>query len=268
MKQVQAVVFDWAGTLIDPGSCAPAGVFTEVFAREGVEVTLAEAREPMGRAKRDHIAAMAAMPRVAEAWAKAHDGKRCTEQDIDRMYEAFLPLQLEAIDTYSDLVPGAAEAVAKLREQGIKTGSSTGYTRPLTQRCVDAAAKAGLTVDSCLCFDDVPKGRPAPWMLFANMQNLGVYPPANVVKVDDTIVGLEAAHNAGCWAVGVVRSGNELGLTEAQIAELPAEELKRRLQAGHKRMKEAGAHYTIDSVVDLTPVIEQINARLANGEKP
>ena len=56
--RIRLVIFDLAGTTIDFGSRAPAGVFVEVFAREGVTVADAEARVPMGMHKRDHIREM------------------------------------------------------------------------------------------------------------------------------------------------------------------------------------------------------------------
>jgi len=45
---LQAVIFDFVGAVIDYGSCAPAATFVEVFRRFGVEITAAEAREPLG----------------------------------------------------------------------------------------------------------------------------------------------------------------------------------------------------------------------------
>jgi phosphonoacetaldehyde hydrolase len=48
MTQFKAVVFDWAGTVVDFGSFAPMGVFVEAFAEFGVEVSVAQARAPMG----------------------------------------------------------------------------------------------------------------------------------------------------------------------------------------------------------------------------
>ena len=38
MTRFKAVVFDWAGTVIDFGSFAPMGVFVKAFAQFGVEV--------------------------------------------------------------------------------------------------------------------------------------------------------------------------------------------------------------------------------------
>ena len=65
---VRAVAFDWAGTMVDFGSRAPVTAFLEIFRASGVEITEAEAREPMGRGKFDHIATITRMPRVAAAW--------------------------------------------------------------------------------------------------------------------------------------------------------------------------------------------------------
>ena len=62
MKHVKAVIFDWAGTVVDYGSLAPMGAFVETFAEFGVEISIDEARGPMGMAKRPHIAALTATP--------------------------------------------------------------------------------------------------------------------------------------------------------------------------------------------------------------
>src|SRR6187431_2008097 len=103
LEHLTAVVFDWAGTTVDHGSLAPAIVFQEVFRRHGVNITLAHAREPMGMAKREHIAAIAAMPEIASAWQRA---KRSSFQvsDIDALYEEFLPLQQQVLADHSQVI--------------------------------------------------------------------------------------------------------------------------------------------------------------------
>src|SRR3569623_1258838 len=87
--RLQALVFDWAGTIIDYGSRAPFAVFRQVFANHGVQITTAEAREPMGKAKRAQIEAGLAMPRVAQLWRDKH-GRAHTSADIDTLYAEFL----------------------------------------------------------------------------------------------------------------------------------------------------------------------------------
>src|SRR5262245_21320036 len=101
-----------------------------------------QAREPMGMAKRDHIAAIAAMPQVAAAW-KEKRGTPFQTSDLDALYDEFLPLQLGILGQYSDLISGVSEAVATCRRMGLKIGSSTGYTRVLMEIVSSAAAAQG-----------------------------------------------------------------------------------------------------------------------------
>jgi phosphonoacetaldehyde hydrolase len=93
-RHLRAAVFDWAGTMVDHGSLAPMGVFVEAFARFGIDISIDEARGPMGMAKRPHVAALMSLPRVAGAWREKH-GRSPTEADIDAVYEVFVPMNVE-----------------------------------------------------------------------------------------------------------------------------------------------------------------------------
>ncbi|MEP4803103.1 MAG: hypothetical protein ABJZ69_01755, partial [Hyphomicrobiales bacterium] len=95
----KAVIFDWAGTMIDFGSFAPMGVFVEVFSDFGLEVTIDEARAPMGMAKRDHIQEMLKQPRIAQLWLDVN-GVPATTKDIDAIYAAFVPKNEEVVKKY------------------------------------------------------------------------------------------------------------------------------------------------------------------------
>ena len=203
---IRAILFDWAGTTVDHGSRAPVEVFLEVFRRAGVEVSAAEVRGPMGRAKRDHIEALLALPRVAEAWYATH-GRLPGPADVDRLYADFLPLQGAVLKRHGDVIAGVPEVVAECRSRGIKIGATTGYTRALMEVAAPLARAGGFEPDVIVCADDVPRGRPAPWMIFRAAERLDVYPMSDVVVVDDTPVGIEAGLNAGAWTVAVTRTG-------------------------------------------------------------
>ena len=71
-SHLQAVVFDWAGTIIDFGSCAPMGAFVELFRKFDIELSIDDARGPMGMAKWDHIQALGRLPHVAAQWQARH----------------------------------------------------------------------------------------------------------------------------------------------------------------------------------------------------
>lgn len=264
---VTAVVFDWAGTMIDFGSLAPVRAFIRLFADNGVTLSEAEARGPMGVEKRQHIAQLLAMPRVAEAW-QAVQGSLASEGDIDRLYAAFIPMQTAVIAECSELIPGAAETMAFLQDSDIRVGANTGYARDMIGEMVKRAAEQGYQPDSCVCATDVPRGRPFPHMLWQNLQELEVEAVQSVVKVDDTVAGIEEGLNAGCWTVAVAVSGNEVGLDLQQWDELSEAEQDVRRNLACARLQQAGAHYVIDSVAELPAVIDDIEVRLSEGEQP
>ena len=267
MRHVKAVIFDWAGTVVDWGSLAPMGAFVETFAEFGVALSIEEARGPMGMAKRPHIAALMALPRVARAWAERH-GAAPGEADIDAVYDRFVPKNVAVAAKLSSLIPGVADTVAALRGEGLKIGSTTGYTREIMAEITPGAAAGGFVPDSLVCTGDTAEGRPTPLMIYRALLDLGVWPAWSVVKVDDTEVGIAEGLNAGCWTVGVAVSGNVFGLSKADTDALEAADFARRRDAAAATLTAAGAHFVVDSVADLLPVMAAIEGRLARGERP
>ncbi|MEW4561993.1 phosphonoacetaldehyde hydrolase [Bremerella sp. JC770] len=251
------VIFDWAGTMIDFGCQAPVEVLLALFQQRGVPVSTAQARQPMGAAKRDHIAAILAMPEVAARWAAKH-GAPPVEADVDAIYADFLPLQKQILSQHAAAIPGAVEVLTQLHEQGIQTGSTTGYTRELMEVLLPFATRQGVTPDFVLTSDEVPHGRPAPDMIQKIMSLSGIADPAHVVKVDDTPVGIAAGKRAGCITVGLAASGNELGLTQAEFEALSPEEREARLAPIRAIFQEAEADFVIDTIADLPSILAQI----------
>jgi phosphonoacetaldehyde hydrolase len=244
------VVFDWAGTTVDYGCFAPVAAFVDAFASRGVEVTRTEARGPMGLHKRDHIRAMLQMPQVAERWRRTH-ARDWDDSDVEDLYRRFIPLQLEVIDEHSRLVAGVVECVAELRRLGIRIGATTGYFREAAERVYRAARKQGFVPDHCICAGETPAGRPAPWMMFRTMEALGVYPPAAVLKIGDTVPDIAEGLHAGAWSVGVTQTSSEVGCTEDELETLPAAEREAKLASARQKLLAAGAHWVIPSVADL-----------------
>jgi phosphonoacetaldehyde hydrolase len=267
MGKLQAVVFDWAGTMVDHGSLAPMGVFVKTFAQFGVEISVDEARGPMGMAKRDHISALIHAPRIAAAWQAKH-GAPAGEADIDAIYDLFVPMNESVIGDYATLIDGAVEAVREVRARGMKVGSTTGYTHGIMDRLLPLAAAQDYVPDSVVCTGDTAAGRPAPLMMYRSFLELGVWPAWTVVKVDDTEVGIAEGLNAGCWTVGVAVTGNVFGLTPAESDALSPENFAMRRAAACGSLTRAGAHFVIDGVADLPEILDEIEGALARGERP
>lgn len=264
---VRAVIFDISGTVLDYGSRGPVAALVELFARHGLNISTAEARLPMGSHKRDHIKALLADATISSRWKKAH-GLRPDEAVLNQLYAEFVPLQSEVVKQYCDVIPGVPTVMKELRRRNIKVANTTGFASSMIKDLIPLAAKGGYAPDLWVCPDDVGQGRPAPWMIFHAARKLGVYPPRTFVKVGDTPTDAAEGHAAGAWVVSVVRSGNEVGLGEAELKALPTEERENRLRTAQARLAACGPHYLIDSVADLIPVIDAISVRIARGENP
>jgi phosphonoacetaldehyde hydrolase len=264
---LRAVVLDWAGTTQDFGSLAPVGAFVEVFARFGIPISVAQARGPMGIYKLDHIRAIVAEPSVAAAWERVH-GSPCAEGDVMAMYEALVPIQEDVLPRYGRLIPGTVQAIAEIRARGYKIASTTGYPRSVGGIAAREAARQGYVPDVIVCADEVPAGRPEPWMLLRAMEALRVFPPHAVVKVGDTKADIEEGLNAGAWTVGVTRTGNYVGLAEDELARLATSDRDARINDAGEILRAQGAHYLIESIAELPAVLDEIEGCLARGERP
>lgn len=265
--RVQAVVFDWAGTTVDHGSLAPIRVLQKIFADRGIEITEEESRRDMGVLKKDHIRALLGMPRIAGEWEKRYQ-RAPGESEVESLFADFIPQQMACLTECSNVIAGVSGAVQRLRDRGLKIGSTTGYTRPLLEVLLPHAASQGYAPDCALCPDDVGAGRPAPWMMYESAVRMKIYPLEAVVKVGDTISDVEEGLNAGAWTVGVTQTGNMIGVTEEQWRALPQGERSVRLQQARRKFLEAGAHYVIDTLAAIHDVVDQIGTRLQAGEQP
>ena len=251
----EAVIFDWAGTTVDYGCFAPVQAFMEIFKEYGITPTMEETRKPMGMLKWDHIKTMLSMERIRDEFKRIH-GRDFTDKDVDEMHEKFAASLMKILDQFSDPKDYVVETVAKLREAGLKIGSTTGYTDAMMDIVTKEAAKDGYEPDCWFSPDSTGHmGRPYPYMIFKNMEALQITGVDKVMKVGDTLSDIREGKNAGVFTVGIIEGSSEMGLTKAEYEALTAEEKEAKVQAVTKRYMDAGA----DAVVqDIRGVLELI----------
>lgn len=261
MKKIECIIMDWAGTAVDYGCFAPVAAFMKAFAEKGFSIDVKQTRKPMGLPKIQHIRELLTMPEVNEQFISRYQRSWAEEDvvELNRLFEEYLFASLEE---YTDPIPGVIPTLEKLRTEGLKIGSTTGYTREMMDVVLPAALAKGYCVDYCAAPNFLPAGRPAPYMIFENMIKLGVPCLDTVVKVGDTIADIKEGVNAKVWSVGVILGSNEMGLTEEETDNLTADELEDRMVEVRNRMLEAGASYVIRNIEELPALIQTINLKM------
>ena len=251
---IPAVILDWAGTTVDQGCMAPVLALQTVLRRQGIPASTEELRLDMGLPKRDHLRSILSHHGMIEL--------------TDALYPELERELLVQVAARTELIPGVADVVAWLRAEGIAIGTTTGYSRGMMERIIPAAAAQGYAPDTIVTPDEVPAGRPAPFMMYANALRLGVWPLSRLVKVGDTPSDIAEGRNAGAWTIGVALTGNALGLTEPEIQGLSAGDRSACFSAARSAQLTAGAHEVIDGLAELPPALARVARHLADGRRP
>lgn len=256
---ISAVVFDWAGTIIDFGSHAPMQAFVRLFAQYGIELSIEDARGPMGLPKWKHIHALGNLPHISRQWEDTFN-RPYTSEDTDALYAIFTPMNAASVENHAELIPGFLPTLAALRDQGIKVGTTTGYNREIMNVVLPLVKKQGFIPDNLVCADDLHESRPSPLGMYKCFLDLNVWPATSVIKVDDTVPGLLEGYHSGCWTVGVIASGNEVGKTYDEWMSLSEEEKEQIRTQVSEKLAAGKPNFLIDTVADLPEVLKKIDA--------
>ena len=268
MNKIEAVILDWAGTVVDYGSVAPTTIFVEAFKQAfNFDISLEEARIPMGMGKWDHIRTLGSLPQVESRWIEQF-GSPMSDQTVDEIYNTFMPLQKAKVAEHAKPIEGVLTSIEWFKSQNIKIGSCSGYPREVMEVLVPAAAEFGYQPDYWVASDDTVGSRPGPWMALENVQKLAINEVANCIKFDDSAPGINEGIRAGMWTVGIALTGNAIGLTEDEWSDLDTEQQALLKQKAYTELYAAGAHIVIDSLADAVPVVQELMARRARNIRP
>lgn len=264
LKNIKAVIFDWAGTIIDYGCIAPAQVFIEVFRKREVIVSMEEARMPMGLAKKDHVRELFKIDNIQKQWI-AEYGRSSNESDVEEIYAELEPALAAIVGNYSKPIPGAIQLISILQDRGIKVGTTTGYVEEMMNNIIPFTSVAGLLPDAIVSSSEVSAGRPAPWMIYLNCEIMNVYPLSQMVKIGDTVADIQEGINAGMWTIGLTKSGNEIGLSAEEVEKADPVWLMEQIAHAGKKLLNAGADYVAEGVWECLPILEEIDRKIQAG---
>jgi len=267
MTSLRLLVTDLSGTVIDHGCRAPVRMFQQAFHRVGVSVSTAEVRKPMGQAKLDHIRQLFALPNVQLRWRELHQ-RLPTEKDAEQVYQSLALDQEALLLEHQEVIKGVVPTIRAVRQLGLRVSGCSGYNRSMVNVLRAPMERQGLRFDHLVASDEVAHGRPAPDMIQHLMKKGGVSDPSLVIKVGDTSVDIEEGLNAKVWSVGVLRSSSELGLSAEDFDALTPLQQAEALHETRRRLVAHNPHYLVNSIEELPSLINEINERLACGERP
>ena len=264
LKNIKAVIFDWAGTIIDYGCLAPTQVFIEIFHSKGLQLSIEEARTPMGLAKKDHVRALIGLDSIQKQWI-AKFGQIPCEADVEAIYAELEPALAMIVKSFSTPIPGAIELINFLKLEGVKVGTTTGYVAGMMKNILPIAFASGLIPDSVVNSSEVSAGRPFPWMIYHNCEKLNVFPLNQMVKIGDTVADIQEGLNAGMWTIGLTKSGNELGLSFDDAQKADPVWLQEKIAHARHRLLDAGADFVAEGVWECLPILEEIDLQIESG---
>jgi len=252
----RAVIFDLGGTIVDKYSLSPLRSLSHAFKYHRIPMSDTHINRYMGLDKRTHIRHLICdlhedptRPEV-EYVSGPH-----TEGTIDAIYSAFRIRQHVNLTNYSQPLPGFSYIYEHLRSNDIPLGITTGYSHEEADTIVKSLHyDKGYTFDSVVSSSDVTQSRPHPDMIFQNLRNLGIeeLDSGDVIKVDDSIYGIEEGLNAGCTSVGVVRFSTMMNIFRPDGDDyLTPSEIYQKMYDTRVLMKKAGAHFVIDDLTEL-----------------
>ena len=194
------VIFDMAGTTVDDRGQVPAA-FALALAANGITVSHDDINRLRGGTKREAIRRLLPPDKAGDA---------------DRIYQEFqrqLTLSYNADGVRE--VPGAAEVIRELRAAGIKVALTTGFDRDIALSLLNSLGWKRDALDAVVCGDEVPRGRPAPDLIFVAMKLTMVEDLDKVANVGDTVLDLESAERAGVkWNIGVLSGAHNRAALE------------------------------------------------------
>lgn len=213
---IELAVLDIAGTTVEEHNAVYDALADAVVAAGG-SPSAGDIARWMGADKREAIADLLSAPPT---------------DVVDRVFADFRArLAAAYAERPPTPLPGVPEALAKLRADGVRVALTTGFDRGVTDSLLASISWDEGVADTVVCVDDVPVGRPAPYMIFHAMERTGVSDVRRVLTAGDTVRDLQAGCNAGAaMVVGVLTGGQtaaQLGVERhthllPSVAEIPA----------------------------------------------
>ena len=217
MDKLELVIFDLAGTTVEDRGQVPEA-FTATLAEQGIQITPDQITSVRGLSKRQALYQL--IPAGPERGRLVEQAYASFRAHLAHKYKC------EGVRA----IAGAESVFRSLRERDIRVAVNTGFDREITELVLRTLGWAEGVVDAVVCGDDVPQGRPAPYLIFRAMEKTSAGSVHRVANIGDTVLDLQAGYNAGVrWNIGVLSGAHDRQTLQSaphthllpSVAELP-----------------------------------------------
>jgi len=268
---VKACIFDLGGTIVDRYSFTPLLCLQRAFNGQRINIPLSMIRKDMGLSKEDHIHKLLEEKDIQKKWIHKYR-QRPTKEDRLSLFSDFKTLQERETKLNMKVLPHTAKCISRLKKDNIVTGVTTGFDSEQMERIRWLLESENIFLDSYVSSTCLDKpARPGPHMIFENMDRLNLDDPRRIIKIDDTVSGIQEGLNAGCWTVAVCRWSSNMNVDSVKDMDILDNfnadnnytenyyHLKERINKCRQIMASSGAHYVINTLTELPNVIDDIN---------
>ena len=218
MSKIKLVVFDLSGTTVEDDN-AVAKSLHQAAQECGLDVPLEDFEKTIGTNKIHLYQYMIARSQGKDVQFEDFEKYNFPEilEEANKIFERYSVIMLDYYRKNVRPLPGAEAVFEWCHSNQIKVATDTGFHRDVNEVIISGLGwrEKGL-VDMCLDVESTQGvGRPAPFMIFHAMQNLGIQSVHEVIKIGDTPADLLSGYNAGCKGnIGVLSGANHREVLE------------------------------------------------------
>ena len=250
---IRACIFDLGGTIFDRYSRSPFLSLKESFKKIKINISDDLIYKDMGKSKQEHIFEILEDPNVINDFKKLY-GEYPDIEHVKQVYNIFNDIQQERAKTI-DIIPETKKNIDFLKENNVMIGVTTGFNRETTEIIKDRLEKNDIFIDKYMSSTCLNRpGRPYPHMINSIMDEFSIDNPKQVVKIDDTVVGIKEGKMANCWTVGTTRWSTNMFVKDIN-GEINDDELISKIIESRRILRDSNPDYIINTLDELPKIL-------------
>ena len=258
---IRLCIFDLGGTIVDKYSLSPFISLKNAFRRKRININNNLIYKGMGMNKYEHIEEILKNKYVSRNWFKLY-GQYPNKSTVMTVYEEFIKYQMNEGISNIEILPETKNTIKWLGNNNISTGVTTGFSKPIMNAIKEKLIDDDIYINKYVSSTCLGKpGRPNPHMMNSIINHLSISDRKRVIKIDDTVVGIQEGQSAGAITVGVAKWSTNMRMTEYNQGEnMSKEEYIECLKNSREILRSASPDYVIDSLDELPRIINHINS--------